>query len=296
MIPKIIHQLWIGDKPPPLNIMNKWKEMNPNFEYMFWNEKLIKEKLNLDKKYIDKINSHIAIWGKADLYRYQILYKFGGIFIDADIIPIEPIDNYLLKKSFVCFEQEEVRKGLLATSVQGYEPNHIIPKTAIEWVLNNNINENETGVASWVLVGPGLLTQTYKNLNIPNCIDIKPSYLFLPKHHTGVMYNGHGKVYGCHEWGSTKNNYNDINNMDIPKELIKPDEKKNSIDIDITNLKGLDLYRFLKTVIDLEGNYFINIHYNNDDEFRSILLDWKKKTRWINIFSTIKNERSFIEL
>ena len=37
-IPKIIHQLWIGNKPAPTNMMNTWKEKNPEFEYIFWNE------------------------------------------------------------------------------------------------------------------------------------------------------------------------------------------------------------------------------------------------------------------
>ena len=37
-IPKIIHQLWIGTKPAPITLMNTWKEKNPDFEYIFWNE------------------------------------------------------------------------------------------------------------------------------------------------------------------------------------------------------------------------------------------------------------------
>ena len=44
MIPKIIHQLWIGDKPRPAGPMHRWKEMNPNFEYFLWDEKMIEEK------------------------------------------------------------------------------------------------------------------------------------------------------------------------------------------------------------------------------------------------------------
>ena len=32
MIPKIIHQLWIGDKPRPAGPMDLWKEMNTDFD------------------------------------------------------------------------------------------------------------------------------------------------------------------------------------------------------------------------------------------------------------------------
>ena len=35
-IPKIIHQLWIGPSPAPVNMMKTWKDKHPNFEYIFW--------------------------------------------------------------------------------------------------------------------------------------------------------------------------------------------------------------------------------------------------------------------
>ena len=55
MIPKIIHQLWIGTKPPPTKFMDTWRDKNPDFEYIRWNEeeiskrnlKLITEKFTL---------------------------------------------------------------------------------------------------------------------------------------------------------------------------------------------------------------------------------------------------------
>ena len=37
-IPKKIHQLWIGNKKPPLDWMHTWKIKNPDYEYIFWNE------------------------------------------------------------------------------------------------------------------------------------------------------------------------------------------------------------------------------------------------------------------
>ena len=30
-VPKIIHQLWIGDAPMPINAMNSVKNMNPDY-------------------------------------------------------------------------------------------------------------------------------------------------------------------------------------------------------------------------------------------------------------------------
>ena len=38
LIPKIIHQLWIGPKPRPSKFMATWKEKHPDYEYIMWNE------------------------------------------------------------------------------------------------------------------------------------------------------------------------------------------------------------------------------------------------------------------
>lgn len=298
-IPKIIHQIWIGDQSKkPSKIMNMWKEMNPEYEYICWDEKLIDEKLTINNRYKFKIENHEAIWGKADMYRWLILRNYGGIFIDADIVPIEKLDDNLLNKSFVCYEQEKERKDLLATSIQAYVPNHPIPDTAIDWIMKNNVNEQKTRTPSWVLVGPGLLTRAYETLKeygLHNCLEIKPSHLFLPDHHSGFKYSGHSKVYGTHEWGSTRSSYDKISKMNIPDHFMKP-SKKNYIEIDLTNIKDKEILKCLSTIINLEGRYNIHIHYNKDDEYRDIIYKWCLNTRWITVFSTIDGEVSGTEI
>ena len=42
MIPKIIHQIWIGPKSAPTKFMDSWREKNPEFTYIRWNEEEIK--------------------------------------------------------------------------------------------------------------------------------------------------------------------------------------------------------------------------------------------------------------
>ena len=158
-IPKIINQLWIGDRPRPVNAMNSIRDMNPSYKYMLWNEESIKANLVINPKYKRKIEEHSAIWGQADMYRYLILEQFGGIFIDADMVAVEPLDDFLLNEAFFCWENETARPDLCATSLQGYPPHHIIPQTAIKWIMDNNVNVEKTKIQSWVLVGPALLTK-----------------------------------------------------------------------------------------------------------------------------------------
>ena len=123
-IPKIIHQLWIGPKPRPSKFMDTWREKHPDYEYIMWNEDEIKKRdLKLECQH--RVNEIEEINGKADIIRWEILYHYGGLFLDADSICIEPL-NILIDKgsSFAGYENEQVRKGLVATGTMAF-PNII---------------------------------------------------------------------------------------------------------------------------------------------------------------------------
>jgi mannosyltransferase OCH1-like enzyme len=229
---------------------------------MLWNEETIKNNLKVYPRYQRKIEGHSAVWGRADMYRYLILEQYGGIFIDADMVAVEPLDDFLLSKAFFCYENEIARPDLCATSLQGYPKNHIIPRTAIEWITNNNVNIEQTKIQSWILVGPGLLTKTYHEL-IPDksVVNVFPSYLGLPDHHTGSKYKGHGKVYMSHEWGSTNDSYKSINEMDIPAHHKKPNE---TIEISIPTCSAKKLKEYMQSIKSMEGHFNIKINFQGD--------------------------------
>jgi mannosyltransferase OCH1-like enzyme len=99
-IPNIIHQIWIGPKPAPKKLMDTWKDKNPDFTYIFWNEEeFIKRGIVFECQ--QKIEEIEEINGKADIIRWELLYKYGGIFLDADSICIEPFDDIIMSKN--CF-------------------------------------------------------------------------------------------------------------------------------------------------------------------------------------------------
>ena len=111
MIPKIIHQLWIGEKSAPINLMNTWKEKHPDYEYIYWNEDELKKR-NFTSSLQNRIDEMDEINGKADILRWEILYHYGGIFLDADSICIEPFDDLIEKyNAFAGYENEIFRGG-----------------------------------------------------------------------------------------------------------------------------------------------------------------------------------------
>lgn len=271
-IPKIIHQLWIGPKPAPIKLMNTWRDKHPDFEYIFWNENEFKKR-EMEFRCQDKIDEIEEINGKADILRWEILYKYGGIFIDADSICIEPFDDEILsKKCFAGWEQEELRKGLIATGTMGFPKKHPLVKDAIKWIMNNEVSQTKAGMMAWQSVGPGLLTRMY-NTNKFNDLHIFPSFTFLPIHLTGLEYKGHGKIYAYQAWGSTKQSYDTMNSLQLPEQFMVP-SKSVSILVSSYNTKTIYIQECLNSIKNQVGLFNIELVWINDgsDKLNTMLL------------------------
>lgn len=305
-IPKIIHQLWIGPKSAPTKHMNTWKETHEKlgFEYIFWNEEEI-VKRGFESKLKHRIDSMSEWNGKADILRWEILYKYGGVFVDADSICIEPFDKLIKKyKAFASYENEQVRnKGwannqyqdvlstthpLIATGTMAFPPNHELPKLAIDWINSNEISVEKTRRRAWRTVGPGLLTRLYFSKKW-NDITILPSYYFLPIHCSGLEYKQHGKIYAYQEWGSTKQNYETMNSNKLPQQFKLPNHKV-SILISSLNTKAIFIKECLDSIKNQFGHIFFEIVWINDGSdkmhtaiLKKLLRDFSENTRFTDV-------------
>ncbi|PUE31006.1 hypothetical protein B9Z35_08190 [Limnohabitans sp. Jir61] len=102
----IFHRIWFGNNDIPDNYENfwlSWQRQFPQCEFRTWTDSDISE-LNFSKAKIHEMNS---LAGKADIARYEILYKYGGIFLDCDMMPLEWFDvSDLSRELVVCNEDE----------------------------------------------------------------------------------------------------------------------------------------------------------------------------------------------
>ena len=103
MIPKYIHQVWIGPNPIPPHcseFAKQMRAMNSDWKYILWNNKnsiegafkndpLIKEW----KKRIGKDRAAATV--VAERIRFLALYYYGGIYADIDCKPIQPFNNLM---------------------------------------------------------------------------------------------------------------------------------------------------------------------------------------------------------
>jgi len=98
-IPKQIFQTFETKEFSPRfqEIIDLWKKHNPQYKYIIHDagdrEAFIKR--NFDKRVYEAYNLIIPGAYKADLWRYCILYVYGGVYIDIDTLCISSLDTFL---------------------------------------------------------------------------------------------------------------------------------------------------------------------------------------------------------
>lgn len=102
-IPKIIHQIWIGNRKIPKKLQKyqqTWIDKNPEWEYKLWGNEEVKNYIfvNEDLKFL--FAQPLTLGERVDVLRYDILYQYGGIYADCDCICIKPFDVFAYSYDF----------------------------------------------------------------------------------------------------------------------------------------------------------------------------------------------------
>lgn len=104
MIPKIIHYCWVGNAPKPKSVLyciESWKKFCPDYEIREWNESNYDFSKNLYMKQAYEAKK----WGFVpDYARLDIIYEYGGIYLDTDVELIKSFDEMLNYTAFMGFE------------------------------------------------------------------------------------------------------------------------------------------------------------------------------------------------
>ncbi len=103
-IPCIIHYCWFGGKPLPESAekcINSWKKYCPDYEIIRWDESsydIKKSKFALEAYKAEK-------WAfVSDYVRLDVIYEYGGIYLDTDVEILKNWDPLLQHDAFMGFE------------------------------------------------------------------------------------------------------------------------------------------------------------------------------------------------
>lgn len=129
MIPKIIHYCWFSgeDKPEIIkSCIQTWKDKLTNYEIIEWTTTEFDVKIIpfTEQAYANKKWAFVA-----DYFRLWVLYNYGGIYLDSDVILNKTFDKYLNGELFMVWENLD----LIGAHIFGSEKNNIIIKLFMDY-------------------------------------------------------------------------------------------------------------------------------------------------------------------
>lgn len=195
LIPKVFHRIWIGDKPMPQEFIeygNTWKKHHPDWEMKLWtDENMIT--LQNQAAYMNAV--HAA--QRADLARYELLYRFGGVYIDCDFECIKNIEDLLDGvQAFAASEDNST----ISIGIMGCVPQSEVLKLIIdnvsEWMKKHSTLPISGQTGPWFVTN---LLQGSNKLVVFEKEKFYP-YYFTEKYRKGEVFKD---AYAIHHWAAS---------------------------------------------------------------------------------------------
>lgn len=154
MIPKIVHAIWLGDKPIPPeynSYINGWKQILPDYKIKIWHDSDF-DGIGDENEFLEYCKQNRKYAFLSDWYRLYILYEYGGIYIDTDVKVLKKFDDFLASKFFLSF----IVDSSLQTAIFGAEKgNEIIKKLLVyleeEFSKDGTLKSNNEWVTKYFL-------------------------------------------------------------------------------------------------------------------------------------------------
>ncbi len=207
LIPRIIHYFWLGGKPKPESVIkciDSWKKNCPGFEIKEWNEENydVHKHPYMDKAYSEKKWAFVTDYGRLD-----VLYRYGGIYMDTDVEIIRDLSPLCELRAYMGFEDDAtVADGLGFGCVSQMAILHEM----MECYDGDEPYENVNGVMNFiesprrctkVLLRHGLV-QNGKRQSVAG-IEIFPSDYFCPLDYDTGRLKITGNTYSIHHFDSS---------------------------------------------------------------------------------------------
>jgi len=202
VIPKVIHQIWVGKPIPEVyaGFAKRWQELHPDWEYRLWGDNDFGWLENQDL--FDNAEQYVPADAvgqfRSDVARYEILGKYGGLYADCDCEPLRSHDDLMNARLFAGWE---VEGQYVANTIIGSVPGHPIWGDMIKAVASS-AKSNKGRPATWVS-GPRVFTpiiQKHRDATI------LPTKYFFPYLYSEVTQGRHPEErdyrgsYSVHHW------------------------------------------------------------------------------------------------
>lgn len=134
LVPRIIHQIWVGPDPLPdefASYIETWRHHHPKWTHRLWTE----ENLPTDLRHPEALERIRHPAERADILRLELLWRQGGVYVDADFECRRAMDPYIGDADFFTAwlkPRPEGKPGRVNNAFVGSVPGHPLLERALD--------------------------------------------------------------------------------------------------------------------------------------------------------------------
>lgn len=207
IIPKLVHIIWIGPHEQPVLLkkcLESVERLLPDWTCKLWTDKEVHDLNLVNQLYYDQAETYAE---KADILRYEILYRYGGVYLDSDIELVKALDELHYTYQFYAGVLPPDVQDDLNNAVIGSIPGHPILRHCID-----TIKDDRQWSSITKRTGPSHFKRSFLAIaqDYPEQIIALPKTAFYPLDYTKrhLTYDEakeqvHKESYAIHFWASS---------------------------------------------------------------------------------------------
>lgn len=181
-----LHFIWLSKNRCPWEIINTWQpNQNDNYKIVVWRDNVEDASLETDIKELGNfpnkglMNQSVKFNQKSDILRLEILHRFGGIYMDCDIVRFSklcPMEMFSRVKNKYGFYISWEKRGCISNScICVPEKNNAVISYLIKNLNDVELKDNNGWKGVCDTTGPRYITKQLNKLKYPFNI-VKPYY------------------------------------------------------------------------------------------------------------------------
>jgi inositol phosphorylceramide mannosyltransferase catalytic subunit len=202
-IPRIIHHVWVGSPVPdePAAWMESWRRLHPTWVHRLWRDDDLGWLTHRDL--FDRAPGLVPVDAvgqlRADIARYEILARHGGLYVDCDTEALRPVDEVLTGvEVWAAMEDDRwVGNTYLAST-----PGHRVMQALVSGIPGSV--RRRAGQRPNTMTGPQYLTPLWRSYRCP----VSASRRWFPYSYrdvrNGTVPTAFGDAYAVHHWQHTR--------------------------------------------------------------------------------------------
>ncbi len=230
MIPKKIHYCWVGGNPLPESAkkcIKSWRKYCPDYEIIEWNE----QNYDFTKVPYMKEAYDAKKWGFVpDYARLDIIYAYGGIYLDTDVEIVKSFDPLLTLNGFAGFQDNG--QAALGLGFGAEAGNPVIKALMEDYTERSFLSSDGTpDLTPSPELNTNLLTHSFGLVpngkkQVISGITVFPTEYFCPKSFEDGKIRRTKKTYSIHHFDASWYNEEQKKNMEYRWENFATLKKK----------------------------------------------------------------------